>query len=99
MQSQIYEYFNILANLQLNIMNLQEAVAKRLSNLLHEKKLTQYSLCQKIGMNQTTIYNITHARCKSVTLKTIYYLADGLGITLQEFINDPLFNQDNLEVE
>ena len=80
-------------------MNLQEAVATRLNNLLREKNMTQYALCQKIGMNQTTTYNIMYGRCKSVTLKTICYLADGLGISLQEFINDPLFDKDNLEID
>jgi transcriptional regulator with XRE-family HTH domain len=80
-------------------MNLQQAVAARLTGLLAEKKLTQYALCHKVGMNQTTIYNITHARCETITLDTLFELSEGLDMTMQEFLNDKLFDKENLYVK
>ncbi len=38
-------------------------------------------------------------RNKTVTLSTIMMLAHGFGITAAEFIDDPLFAWDSLEVE
>ena len=80
-------------------MTTQKAVALRVSNLLVKNNLTQYALCKKIAMSQETLRSIIEERYKTVKLDTIVLLCDGLGITIQEFLNDDLFKRDNLEIE
>ena len=80
-------------------MKIQEAVAIRLSKLMREKNMTRYSLCKKVAMNNTTIYNIMNDRCKDVTLGTIYLICEGLDIDVIEFFNDDIFKKENLEVD
>ncbi len=80
-------------------MQIQKAVALRLSNLLLEKNMTRYSLCKKIAMSESTLYNIINEKCKSVNLSTLFLIAQGLDITVQEFLDSPLFSKENIDVE
>ena len=80
-------------------MQIQKAVALRLSNLLLEKNMTRYSLCKKIAMSESTLYNIINEKCKRVNLSTLFLIAQGLDITVQEFLDSPLFSKENIDVE
>ena len=80
-------------------MQIQKAVALRLINLLSEKDMTRYSLCKKIAMSESTLYNIINEKCKSVNLSTLFLIAQGLDITVQEFLDSPLFSKDNIDIE
>jgi predicted transcriptional regulator len=51
-------------------VNLQEAVASRLVDILHQQGMTRYALCKKIAMSETTVYNIIKGTCKSINLDT-----------------------------
>lgn len=42
---------------------------------------------------------ITNGRNKTVTLTTIYLLANGFGMTIQEFLDDPVFDKSNFNFE
>jgi len=76
-----------------------EAIAKRLSDLLEEKKISQYLLCKKVAIDASNIYNIIYKRTKSITLNNLLLICDGLGITVQEFFSTPLFCRENLEID
>lgn len=78
-------------------MNLADAIAARIEELLQEHKITQYKLSQLSGVSQSTICDIRLKRYKTVNLMTIYELADGLGLGLDEFFNSPLFKRENIE--
>ena len=78
-------------------MNLADALALRIEELLQEYNITQYRLSQLSGVSQSTIKEIRDKKNKSVNLTTIYELADGLGMGLDEFFNSPLFKRENLE--
>jgi transcriptional regulator with XRE-family HTH domain len=79
-------------------MNLQKAVAIRLVELLRQKGMTRYALCRKIAMSETTVYNIIKGTCKSVNLDTLYLLAQGLEITVIEFLDADIFKPDNIDI-
>ena len=77
---------------------LCEAVKERIDNLLKEKDMTQYRLEQNSGVSHGTMNGIMLLRNKSVDFLTIIKLAGGFDMPTTEFIDDPLFNEDNLKV-
>ncbi len=79
--------------------SINDAVVERLCKLMGERNLTQYRLAQLSGIPFPTIKSIMQKRTKGITLKTIIMLADGLGITPSEFINDVSFLSENLNLD
>lgn len=79
--------------------NIQRAVALRISNLLIKKNMTQYQLSKKMLTDQSTIKHIIHEEYKSIKFDTLVRIADAFDMTVQEFLNDDLFNRENLDVE
>ena len=80
-------------------MTVNDAVAKRISNLLTEKKMSQYRLEQNSGIQHGSMQCIMNGRNKTVTLSTVMLLAKGFGISLAEFLSDDLFTSELLEIE
>ena len=78
---------------------LNDVVVERLCKYLGEQNLTQYKLAQLSGIPFPTIKSIMQRRTKGISLKTIILLAQGLGITPAEFLNDENFLADNLDLE
>lgn len=78
-------------------MQLNEAVSKRLSEFMQEKDMTQYQLFMKSGVPKSTISNIINCTYPSMKLRVIHELCQGLGVSVIEFFNSPLFEEDNLE--
>ncbi len=63
-------------------MQLNEAVSKRLTELLSERHMTQYQLFMKSGVPKSTIGNVINCSYESVKLRIIHEMCQGLGITL-----------------
>lgn len=80
-------------------MNINDAVAKRILVLLQEKKLSQYRLEQQSGIAHGAMDRILNSQNRTVTLTTIYKLSLGFGITCREFLSDPIFDDNNLELD
>lgn len=78
-------------------MNLAEAIAARIEELLIKRDITQYKLSQLSGVPQATISDIRLKKNKSVNLRIIYELADGLDLGLDEFFSSPLFKRESIE--
>lgn len=76
-------------------MRLVDAVYQRILELKSERTLSMNKLANLSGVPRPTI--ITMTRSTTVKLSTIYGICDGLGITLQEFFNSPLFDKVNIE--
>jgi len=76
-----------------------EAIAERIKNLMAEKNLSQYAICKKATVDKSTVYNILNGRQKVISFNILLLLCEGLGITIQEFLNDPLFDKSNLEID
>ena len=80
-------------------MTVNDAVARRIIQLLSEKKITQYRLEQESGIQHGSMSCILSGRNKTVTLSTIIMLARGFGISLLEFLDDDVFRSENLEID
>ena len=78
-------------------MKLNEAISKRLDELLTERGMTQYQLFMKSGVPKSTIGNVINCSYDSVKLRIIHEMCQGMGISIVEFFQSPLFHEDNLE--
>ena len=78
---------------------LNDAIVDRICKYLGEKDITQYRLSQLSGVPFPTIKSIMQKRTNGISLKTIILLANGLGISPAEFINDKSFLAENLDLE
>ncbi len=78
-------------------MQLNEAVSKRLLELLKEREMTPYQLFMKSGLPKSSISNIINCAYPSVKLRVIHEVCQGLGISITEFFQSPLFQEENLE--
>lgn len=79
-------------------MKLSTAVAIRISNILREKNMSQYRLEKTIAMPHNTMKTLMGERNKSVNLRTIMQIIKGLNMTTAEFLNDPIFESEDLEI-
>ena len=80
-------------------MTVNDAVAKRISQLLAEKKMTQYRLEQQSGIQHGHMQWIMSGKSKTVTLSTVMMIANGFGMTVREFLDSDIFLYENLKVE
>lgn len=78
-------------------MKLNQAVSKRLMQLLQERNMTQYQLYLKSGVPKSTIGNIINCSYCSAKLRILHELCQGLEISLGDFFASPLFDENNLE--
>lgn len=79
------------------ILKLNQAISKRLLDLLSEQEMTQYRLYILSGVPRSTINNIVTCSYDSVKLRIIHELCQGMNISISEFFNSPLFDEENLE--
>lgn len=79
-------------------MTVCDAVAKRISYLLKVKNMTQYRLEVNSGIQHGSMQCIMNGRNKSVKLGTIMLIAEGFNMTLIEFLDDEIFNSEEIEL-
>lgn len=79
--------------------NVNRAVALRIVELLKEKNITQYRLAMNSGVTHSTLKNIIHETVKDNLLSTIILIAGGFDMTVSEFLDSPLFLEENLEID
>ncbi len=80
-------------------MTVNDAVAKRISELLREKNMSQYRLEIESGIQHGSMQCIMNGRNKTVTLSTVMLIAKGFNMTLNEFLDDDLFRLEELDIE
>lgn len=78
-------------------MKLNKAISLRLSQLLEEANMTQYQLYMKSGVPKSTISNLIRCTYTSVNLRVLHELCQGLEISLPDFFDSPIFEEDHLE--
>ncbi len=78
-------------------MKLNEAISKRLAELLKEKGMTQYQLFMKSGVPKSTIGNVINCSYDSVKLRIIHEMCQGMDISIPEFFDSELFHENNLD--
>ena len=78
--------------------SVNRAVALRISELLGQKKMTQYRLAINSGITHSTLKNIMHETIKTNYLSTVILIASGFDMTVSQFLDSPLFLEENLEI-
>lgn len=61
--------------------------------------MTQYRLEQNAGIQHGTMNGIMSARNKGIELNTVIMIARGFKMTVIEFLDDPVFTAEALEIE
>lgn len=81
-------------------MLLNEAIKIRLDNIMKEKNIaSRYELSCDSGLNPSSLNDFYRNKNAYPRIDTLYLLCESLGITLEDFFKDPLFNRENIEVE
>ena len=78
--------------------SVNRAVALRIKELLKQKGITQYRLAMNSGVTHSTLKNIVHETVKDNLLSTVILIAGGFDMTVSEFLNSPLFLEENLNI-
>lgn len=78
-------------------LKLNQAVSLRLKDLLGQFDMTQYQLSSRSGVPKSTIHNLIQCAYDSVKLRIIHELCQGFSITITEFFQSPLFDEQNLD--
>ncbi len=80
-------------------MTVNDAVAKRVLDLLRDRNMTQYRLEQLSGIQHGHMQWIMSGKSKTVTLSTVMMLAKGFDMSVTEFLDHPMFSYEHLEIE
>lgn len=73
-------------------MNAKQAVALRILALCRERDLAVNALANLSGAAPSTIYSMLNSKSQNPGVVSIQKLCDGLGISVREFFDDPLFD-------
>lgn len=76
-----------------------QAVAMRIKTLLKERGMTQYRLEKLSGIQHGTMNGIMSAKNRGIELNTVMMIARGFEMTVLEFLDDPVFTSEELEIE
>lgn len=79
-------------------MTITEAVIIRTDCLLKEHKMTKKELAEKSRLSVGTIASIYKKLAKSVNLSTVFALARAFGLSVNEFLNDEIFDDVNIDL-
>jgi len=72
-------------------VNAKGAVAKRIQKLCVEHDMTINALANICGVSPSTIYSMLNQKSQNPGIITIQKICDGLGITVRDFFEDPVF--------
>ena len=75
-------------------MEYTKAVGVRLRELLGIANFTQKEFSEKSNVSRITINRTINGRVAVVTFETLIIFCKALNITLKEFFNSALFNED-----
>lgn len=80
-------------------MRMKEAIVKRFQQLCRERQIKYNELATLSGVTPSTVYSMMDERRKDVSAVTVKKLCDGLGVSIPEFFNDPVFAYLEQEIE
>ena len=78
-------------------MDLSQAVRKRITNLIEERKINVSKLSTMAGISRSTLSKFLAGKRKIIRLDMIEYICEGLNMKLKDFFNAPIF--DNIEIQ
>jgi transcriptional regulator with XRE-family HTH domain len=77
-------------------MTVLEAIKQRIENLLKERGMTMYRLSMNSGVGHGALSGVMSLRNKALNFQTVIKIAGGFDMTVSAFLDDPIFNEDNL---
>lgn len=80
-------------------MTSRNAVRQRIIDLCDIRGITINKLGTICGVTQSTLNNIINTGSRNPTISTVAKICDGLEITLREFFNDKLFEDNEQEIK
>ena len=84
---------------EVDFLNLNQAFALRLKNLLFKKNISKYKLEKETGLTHSALRNIFNEVNVDVKFSTIVKVCNALDISLSEFFDDEIFELNNLDVD
>lgn len=78
-------------------MFLKDAIEIRINNLCKERNITINRLCTICGITQSTLANLKVRSKTNISTLTILRICRGLNISIEDFFNDPLFENNEFE--
>lgn len=81
-------------------MLLNEAIKTRLENIMKEKNInSKYEISCDACIHPSLLNDFFRSRTLYPRIDTLYLICEGMGMTLEQFFNDPIFNIENIEVK
>lgn len=80
-------------------LTTNDAVARRIKQLLAERNMTLYRLEQRSGIYHGAMDRILKGQNFTVTLSTLYKLARGFEMDILTFLNNEVFLSEDLEID
>ena len=80
-------------------MQLSEAVAKRIRELLNERNMSQNKLAKISTVHAGTLNDLMYCENKAVNLKTVHLIIKAFEMTYGEFFGSPIFDNEDIEVD
>ena len=80
-------------------MKINEAVAKRIDELLFKNGWSLYKLSKISCIPLSTLKNLYTNHTKSPTLSVVFKIADAFNITVIEFLDCSVFKSEDLEID
>ncbi len=74
-------------------MTLYDAVLQRLKQIMAEKNASLYTLNKEGGIPKSTLSQVLNKKQKKIKLDLLYDILSTMGVTLQEFFTDPIFEE------
>lgn len=72
-------------------------MAKRLIELMEQRNLSLNGLARLAAVPPSTLKNIIYGKSKNPGVATLKLLCDGMGISITEFFDSPLFSELDIE--
>lgn len=79
-------------------MKAQEAVRQRIIELAQKKNLSINKIANNCYINTSTITSLLNGHSKKSEIATISRICYGLGVSVREFFDSPLFD-DLIDIE
>ena len=77
---------------------VNRALSLRIKELLKEKGKTRYRLAMDSGVTHSTLKNIMNDTINDNLLSTVILIASGFDMTVSDFLDSPLFHEENLKI-
>lgn len=74
------------------------AVKLRIEELLNNRDKKKYWLAMETGLADSTIDSLMSGKTDTVTLKVVQKIAAAFGMSLKEFFNSSIFDNDNFAI-